>query len=258
MPVSKKQLQRLVKIVSLLKENRYPNTGAIVRYFNSADLYESHYTGFGCTAKTVSRDIKFLKEALGAPIRYDVERKGYFLLNPQWTFDCPMFDDAVMTGALLGARIAEQILPEPLRSLIRNAVDCLLTSNETGMSDEAEVSSLIVKTSREVPDGAVFALVFEAWQKRNSIRVEYLSNGRMFSGIVNPHVLLFENGIWSIVCDTPEDSAVLSLELAGVKNAFNTDRKFIYRKDMAIALVNECPALEESRTFDVAGDKMVA
>jgi hypothetical protein len=104
----------------------------------------------------------------------------------------------------------------------------------------------------------VFALVFEAWQKRNSIRVEYLSNGRMFSGIVNPHVLLFENGIWSIVCDTPEDSAVQSLDLAGVRNAFNTDRKFIYRKDMAIALVNECPALEDSRTFDVAGDKMVA
>jgi len=38
-PVNKKQLQRLVKFVAMLKENRYPNCASFVDELQKEDLY---------------------------------------------------------------------------------------------------------------------------------------------------------------------------------------------------------------------------
>ena len=41
MPISKKQLQRLIRLVSQLKENRYPNCSAFAAAMRKADLDEN-------------------------------------------------------------------------------------------------------------------------------------------------------------------------------------------------------------------------
>ena len=75
MPVSKKQLVRLVRLVAQLKENRYPNCTRFSEEMRQADLDEN--LNLACTPKTIFRDIQTLKNDFDAPIEFDKVRTGY-------------------------------------------------------------------------------------------------------------------------------------------------------------------------------------
>ena len=64
MPLSKKQLMRLVRLVSLLKENRYPNCSRFSEEMRKVDLDEN--LNVACTPKTIFRDIQTLKNDFNA------------------------------------------------------------------------------------------------------------------------------------------------------------------------------------------------
>lgn len=103
MPLSKKQLVRLVRLVAQLKENRYPNCSSFSEEMRRADLDEN--VNIACTPKTIFRDIQTLKSDFDAPIAFDKARNGYYLKHHGWNFSCPqIYDDSEMLAAVLGAR----------------------------------------------------------------------------------------------------------------------------------------------------------
>lgn len=65
MPLSKKQLQRLIRLVAQLKENRYPNCTSFAAAMQKVDIDEN--LNISCTAKTIFRDIQILKNDFDAP-----------------------------------------------------------------------------------------------------------------------------------------------------------------------------------------------
>ena len=120
--MSKKQLQRLIRLVAQLKENRYPNCSSFAAAMRKADLDEN--LNIACSAKTIFRDIQTLKNDFNAPIRFDNSRNGYYLTRHDWTFSSPqIYEESEMLAAVIGARVAEHIFPEPMQQQIRNAVD---------------------------------------------------------------------------------------------------------------------------------------
>ena len=68
MPISKKQLQRLIRLVSQLKENRYPNCSTFALAMRKADLDEnlnvSDFNPYVAEAytKTVADTIEIAKQ----------------------------------------------------------------------------------------------------------------------------------------------------------------------------------------------------
>ena len=189
MPIGKKQLQRLIRLVAQLKENRYPNCASLASDMRRADLEDN--LNLACTPKTIFRDIQTLKNDFDAPIRFDKSRNGYYLAHHGWTFSCPrIHDDAEMLAAVLGARVAEHIFPEPLRGQIRDAVDDLLTGNNLD-------SLVILPANRTKIAAEVFLPVFQAWQKHELCRIEYVSGkGERSVRDFEPHALVFFDGIW--------------------------------------------------------------
>ena len=114
MPISKKQLIRFVRLVASLKENRYPNCSSFAAELRKADVNEN--INIACTPKTVARDIQVLKNDFGAPIKFSAAKNGYYLTKRSWNFSCPQFfEDTAVFSAVLGARVAEHIFPEPLK-----------------------------------------------------------------------------------------------------------------------------------------------
>ena len=86
-----------------------------------------------------------LKRDFNAPIDFDPSRNGYYLTHHEWTFSCPqIFDDSCMLSAVLGARVAEHIFPQPMKKQIRDAVNYLLANNNPDFLDTAQVDSLVV------------------------------------------------------------------------------------------------------------------
>lgn len=99
MPISKKQLVRLIRLVAQLKENRYPNCTSFAADLRKADVDEN--LNLACTEKTIYRDIQLLKDDFDAPIKFDKARNGYHLAHHGWTFSCPqIYDDSEMVTAV--------------------------------------------------------------------------------------------------------------------------------------------------------------
>ena len=197
MPLGKKQLQRLIRLVAQLKENRYPNCVNFADEMRRADIEEN--LNLACTSKTIARDIRLLKEEFGAPLRFDRAHNGYCLTRRDWNFSCPqIYDDSEMLAAVLGARVAEHIFPEPMRKRIRAAVDYLLAHNNPDFLDTAQMDSLVIMpTNRSRIDAAVFMPLFYAWQTHELCRIDYTSSkGEQSTRDFEPHALIFFDGVW--------------------------------------------------------------
>ena len=197
MPISKKQLQRLIRLVAQLKENRYPNCSTFALAMRKADLNEN--LNVACTPKTIFRDIQTLKIDFNAPIKFDKVRNGYYLAHHGWNFSCPqIYDDSEMLAAVIGARIAEHIFPAPMQEQIRNAVDSLLTHNNPDFLDKTQIDSLvIIPSNRTKIDADIFMGMFYAWQNHKVCHVEYTdSKGNITERDFEPHALVFFDGVW--------------------------------------------------------------
>ena len=130
---------------------------------------------------------------------FDKARNGYYLRHHGWDFSCPqLYDDIEMLAAVLGARVAEHIFPEPMKKQIREAVDYLLTYNNPDFLDTTQMDSLVViPSNRTKIDEKVFMPLFQAWQRHEMCHIEYNdSRGQSSSRNFEPHALVFFEGIW--------------------------------------------------------------
>ena len=251
MPVNKKQLVRLVRLVAQLKENRYPNCSSFAADMRKADLEEN--LNLSCTAKTIARDIQVLRRDFNAPIDFDPSRNGYYLTHHEWTFTCPqIFDESCMLSAVLGARVAEHIFPQPMRKQIRDAVDFLLTNNNPDFLDTAQVDSLVVIPSKRTKiDANVFMPLFHAWQDHEVCHIAYQdSKGKASERDFEPHALVFFDGVWYAkgFCYTRKEMRTLAA--ARMKSVVPTGRSF--KPDLKIvATANEEGIFDREMVTDV-------
>ena len=227
MPISKKQLQRLIRLVAQLKENRYPNCSTFALAMRKADLDEN--LNVSCTPKTIFRDIQTLKSDFDAPIKFDKVRNGYYLAHHGWNFSCPqIYDDTEMLAAVIGARIAEHIFPNPMQEQIRNAVDHLLTYNNPDFLDKAQIDSLvIIPSNRTKIDADVFMGMFYAWQNHKVCYVEYKdSKGNSSERDFEPHALVFFDGVWYSKGFCRTRNEMRTLVLPRIQNIIVTPEEF--------------------------------
>ena len=88
MNINKKQLYRLIKLIGKLKENRYPNCSSFAEELKEANIDDN--LNISCSAKTVQRDIKLLKDYFNAPIEFNGEKNGFYLKHHGWRFTPPI------------------------------------------------------------------------------------------------------------------------------------------------------------------------
>jgi len=106
-----------------------------------------------------------------------------------------------MLALIVGARIPEDVFPEPIRGRITNAVDEILKGNNPDFLETTLIQSLkVFAESGAVEMSDVFPNVFEAWQKHRRLRIKYDSmNGKPpTERIVDPHVLFLYQREWRI------------------------------------------------------------
>ncbi|MEI6056924.1 MAG: hypothetical protein WCR55_12810 [Lentisphaerota bacterium] len=125
--INKKQLYRLLKFVGELKENRYPNCKSFTEELNKVDIDDN--VSINCSTKTIQRDIKLLKEYFKAPIEFNTEFNGFYLTNHGWDFNAPLYSEEELLASVLGAKFAQDLMPEPLKSeILAKAVEGPITS----------------------------------------------------------------------------------------------------------------------------------
>lgn len=199
MPVNKKQLLRMLKFVAELRKNSYPNSKSFSEKLRIADLEEN--LNISCSERTVLRDIDVLKQEFKAPLKFDAERNGFYLARNTWEFHCPLLCEELITSSLLGVRLAEDIVPQPLKSYISSSVDNQLANNNSDFLDKAFIESLIIASGiKAMIEPETFKAVFDGWRKREVIEFTYYTphGAKNSHRILEPHLISFLKGIWYV------------------------------------------------------------
>ncbi len=197
MPHQKNMLHRLVHIAALLKENRYPNSAMLIRDFKEMELGSG--LEVSCGKKTILRDMKVLQNEYGCPLAFDYARNGFYLTRRDWDFIAPAIrGDNELLAAVMGARMAEQIFPSPLRDKIRLAVDTLLQKNDSDFLHTADMKSLYMLSGLFADVNAdIFAAVFKGWQQHIVVNIDYMDyHGNTTTRDFEPHTLVFYENSW--------------------------------------------------------------
>ena len=199
---SRMQVFRMARIVALLKKNRMPSAEDLLKEYEKLEFEENQLIRAKYSIRTVYRDVDSLKNDFHCPIAYDRMSKGYYLTDRNWEFNCPaQLSESAMLALIIGARIAEDLFPEPLRSRISDAVDEILKGNNPDFLDTTLVHSLkVFAESGAVNVSPVFPVVFEAWQKHQRLRITYddMKGGEPTVREVDPHVLFLYAREWRI------------------------------------------------------------
>lgn len=250
MPVNKKQLVRLIKLVAELKENRYPNCHSFAEKLHR--LEQDANMNIDCKAKTIQRDIRTLKEEFGAPISFDYRNNGFHLDHHGWDFVCPALQDEEMMASIFGAKIAEDIFPEPIKSKIRRAVDTQLAGTNPDALDKAFIKTLIAASGVNVKiDTAIFETVFNAWQERLALDIRYRApNGTVSTRRIEPHVLTYYRSAWYIKGYCLKSDATRLFAIHRIKSAVLTDKTFEPDKKI-IDSVNKGEVYDYGKVKDV-------
>ncbi len=192
------QMLRKLKFIAEAKMNNYPNAGDFARKLSQYEGEDGE--PFGCSARTIARDIKDLIEVHKAPLEYDPANRGYYLRDPAWEFQVPVFEEDFISMALLGTRLASDILPAPLNQDVDNAIAQTMATNTSEFFDSAMIESLLCASGIKASiSPEIFKEVFDAWRKKQVVRLTYRNpKGEVAEHTFEPHIIAFHRGIWYV------------------------------------------------------------
>lgn len=190
------QLLRKLKFIAEAKKNNYPNAHSFAQKLNEFEGEDGQ--PFGCSARTIARDIKDLIEVHKAPLEYDPMNRGYYLRNRAWEFSCPAFAEDFISMAMLGTRLSADILPEPLKRNVDTAVAQALAASKSDFFDTAMIESILCASGiKACIDPVIFKALFDAWRKKQRVRVTYKKPaGEVSAQEFEPHIIAFHRGVW--------------------------------------------------------------
>lgn len=194
MPANKNKLLRMGVIIEMMRKNAFPNFTRFVDEMKRRDPAGT----YKLCERTFRRDIGDLKTDYSAPIDYDDRERGFFLTDIEWYSEKLMVEPFEMQGVLLGQKVAEALMPEPLRSSIDQAARSLLARNSAGFGERAELDMMqIINPMQLSLSPELFCTVFNAWERRQKLQLTYCSaKGSPKEMVFEPHVLAWQWGVW--------------------------------------------------------------
>jgi len=203
MPANKNKLLRMGVIIEMMRKNAMPNYQRFEEEMQLRDLAGACKV----SQKTFLRDIHDLKTEFGAPIEYEASERGFFLRENDWCCERLMVEPFEMKSAVLGQKVAESLMPEPLRTSIHQAVRSLLARNSAGFDERTELDMMQIINPVQLP---LSSEVFKAWEKRQKLQLNYCSaKGTPRDMVFEPHVLAWQSGVWylkGLLCGTAKYS----------------------------------------------------
>lgn len=219
----------MMRIHAQLKAGEYPNCRKI------ADEIE-------VSAKTIQRDIDFMRDRLALPIQYDPLRFGFYYTQEVTSF--PSIE--VSEGEIAALFVAQKALAQykgtpferPLRSAFRKIADSLKDRVSFSWSDLEDAISFH-SAGASVADLALFETVSQGVMKSVELELEYrkLNSKGYEARRVRPfHIASLENQ-WYLFAEDLERKDLRTFALPRMRNVCLTDTKFRRPANFSISKV---------------------
>lgn len=180
------------------------------------------------SAKTVQRDIEFLKDRLHAPIEYDALRRGFFYTEPAFMMPAVQMNEGELAALLMGSRVLEQFQGTPMAEKLKTVFEklsALLPDNITVRPEELFTRFSFIAPPAMPVAPKVWNTVIQALENRQMIEIQY----RNWSGEKTAHVapvhLANLQGDWYLFVQYDGFDNFRQLALARIQNVKLLSRK---------------------------------
>jgi predicted DNA-binding transcriptional regulator YafY len=205
-----------------IASGKYPSTRQL------ADDYE-------VGTATISRDIEFLRDMMGAPIEYDTKHRGYYYSDKSYRLPGAFTraEDLLALGVAKNLLTMYQDTPlyKPARELLDSLTAPLGAEGETlpWYEDRIIVPGI---PAGEIPQDK-WDDIIGALRENRIITFDYLGiqDKKFQSRKVHPYQLLFDNGLWHLYAYAEKRKAIRIFSLSRMKNIRVTKETFKLPKD---------------------------
>ena len=185
---SRPPLERMLKIHQALLSGKYPNASSLAQEIEVA-------------AKTIHRDMEFMRDRMNLPIQFSGAHNGYYYNGEVNAFPTLQITE----GELFALVVAEKALQQyrgtsfegPLLSAIKKMQESLPDTISLNLADVGQAISFRTRVE-PILDLKIFDTLARAVAERRQLELDYRKPGaaRPESRIVDPYHLANVNGEW--------------------------------------------------------------
>ena len=213
----------LLLIDEAIRRGDYPSSQAIAREIERS-------------ARTVRRNIEFMRDVLGAPIAYDPSRKGYYYSDESWSLP----GIRITEGELLGLALAQMALQAyegtPLGDHLQRVIDKLQAAlPQEVVIDPGHLGSLFRFSLGPVApfNPEHWELLAEAARERRTVWMRYhaIYKDEVQEREVDPYLLRCYRGDWYLIGHDHRTGHIPIFNIARVRELRTTRKTFLIRDD---------------------------
>jgi predicted DNA-binding transcriptional regulator YafY len=185
---SRPPLERMLRIHQSLQSGKFPNASTLAAEIEVA-------------AKTIHRDIEFMRDRMNLPIQFDGNRNGYFYNGEVSAFPTMQITE----GELFALVVAEKALQQyrgtsferPLLSAIKKMEQSLPDTISLSLADVEQTISFRTRVE-PIVDLKIFDALARAVAQRQQLELDYRKPGagKSEARTVDPYHLANINGEW--------------------------------------------------------------
>ena len=201
--------ERIFWFHNRIKDDRFPNTRALSEQF-------------GVSRKTAQRDIEFMRDRLGFPLRYVPDSRGYAYEDNTWELPGLWLNEDELVSLVLSYRLASAVPDASVKTALRTFLNDVIARhacadfNIDEISEKISVKNIAYGRPRE----SVFHRMLEALLRSRPLRIEYYSphNNRSSVRDILPLHLLNYMGTWHIIAHCHVKKELRDFVLSRVKS----------------------------------------
>jgi predicted DNA-binding transcriptional regulator YafY len=230
MNLSKSQYRRIMELDRRIRDGLYPNCLTFAAEWEVSQ-------------KTIQRDIDYLRDQCGAPIRYDREEKGYYYDAATWVLPSIMLSEGELLAVLVGSRAVAQYKGTPIEARLRRVFDKLTELLPEGLS--IHPAELFTDFSFQAPparpvDPDVWLAVTQGLINRTTVEIVYrlFGAGETKPGKVsriNPYHIANRQGEWYVFAVHAGHEDVRQFSMGRIVRAALTDSTYHIPRDFDAA-----------------------
>lgn len=208
----------MIRLHELLQGEKYPNCSRVAEEFE-------------VSAKTIQRDIDFMRDQLTLPIEYHPTRHGFFYANAVAQFPMITVSQGELVALLVAQKAVEQYRGTAFEKPLHAAFEKLVSS----LGDEAsvslhELSEAVSFRSAGVPQAQikVFELLADAVMFSQTVEFDYLSLrvNKPERRCVEPYHLACINNQWYLIAKDKARDSLRTFALPRIAEAKNLKTSF--------------------------------
>lgn len=192
-------LVRMAKIDAEIRAGRRPNATTL------AKLLEVN-------PRTIQRDLGCLRDQLGAPIDYDIHRRGFFYTDATYRLALPQISEGECLALFLAERLLQQYRGLPCTADLRRLFQKITTLLPDGISlhvDQLSQAYAVHTQSADPGDADRFRALVRAIERGRQLDLLYWSASRdqTVRRVVDPYHLALVENEWYLIghCHLRED-----------------------------------------------------